>query len=178
MKRHLLGVRRSKVRLLPHTDEWRFEFKKTARRMQRSLGGKALGVEHVGSTSVPGLHAKPIIDMSLGIARLSDYRMVRKPLAMLGFKLVREPSALYPHALYVKGTDQHVTHHLHVMRYGGAMWKRDIRFRNYLRTHPDRAKQYAALKKELAEKHANDRTAYTAGKKRFIASVLKDSQNR
>jgi GrpB-like predicted nucleotidyltransferase (UPF0157 family) len=129
-------------------------------------------IEHVGSTAVPDLPAKPIIDLQAAVAELRDPEIV---------------AALAPHSwiyvdpeldqrpwrrFFVKVTDDRRRAHLHVMTANCPRWHQQLAFRDALRAHPDWAADYAALKRVLAVEHADDREAYTAAKTEFIDGVL------
>lgn len=111
--------------------------------------------------------------MSIGVRSLKEARKrLIKPMERVGYELSHR--SRNPHELlFTKGPVSKRTHYIHVLRHGGAIWKQDLLFRDYLRTHPKRAKQYAILKKKLAKKYANDRFVYTKGKETFIKETLK-----
>ncbi|WP_439886309.1 GrpB family protein [Pseudomonas sp. MBLB4123] len=127
-------------------------------------------IEHVGSTSVPGLVAKPIIDIAAPVRSLAESRGAIEALRHL----------LYQHYPY-KPEDMHWfckpsptfrTHHLHILVYNSPTWLDRLAFRDTLRSNPELAAQYAALKLQLAVQHRTDREAYTAAKAPFIQAVL------
>jgi GrpB-like predicted nucleotidyltransferase (UPF0157 family) len=146
-----------------------FERDRTA--IARALGEVARGIEHVGSTSVPGLAAKPIIDILLGVEE-DDLDWIIPPLQEIGYEYNPDWEISMPHRRYFRrllpdGTN---THHLHVVPIGGEFWTRHLRFRDYLRTHPSTAEEYAALKREIARRHRGG-IDYTFAKTDFIRSV-------
>ena len=131
-------------------------------------------IQHIGSTSVPGLGAKPIIDIMVGIHDLSLVDNCVQPLQRLGYEYLGEfgipgrhyfrkpPEALTPHR----------THHIHVVKTNHDGWKRNILFRDYLRAHTEDAKQYEVLKRALSKQFGSDREGYTDAKTEFIEAVL------
>jgi GrpB-like predicted nucleotidyltransferase (UPF0157 family) len=131
------------------------------------------GVEHVGSTAVPGLDAKPIVDI---MASVTDLDAVDpEALAPAGWCYVPPDLDGRPwRRFYVKPDEsgQHREAHLHLIQAGHHRWTDQLRFRDALRADPGLAEQYAALKHRLSAEHANDREAYTEGKAEFVARVL------
>ena len=126
-------------------------------------------MEHYGSTSVPGIKAKPIIDILAGIGRLEDGPSLIGPLAALGYDYVGD-KVVPGHHIYGKGVER--THLLHVVEYGSTIWTEALRFRDALRDDPALAREYEALKIALSEKYGERRADYTAAKASFIQSVL------
>lgn len=166
----MIGLKRGTVKLLPYNQKWHVAFVKEKKALKRKLGKAVIDIQHVGSTAIPGIHAKPIIDMSAGIRKFKDAKKLIKSLHSLGYKFYRKFGR---QILFAKGPDKKRTHYLHVMKYNGAKWKSDLAFREYLLRHPVRAKAYTALKKKLAKQHPNDREQYSAGKKRFIEETIR-----
>jgi GrpB-like predicted nucleotidyltransferase (UPF0157 family) len=134
-----------------------------------------LKVEHFGSTSLPGLAAKPILDIMVGVSRRDDWPKLIKPIEMAGY--LHWTSNPKPDELFfVKGMPpfgKKRTHHLHVYELYGERWTRELAFRDYLIAHPQEAKNYEALKKNLLIRYPFDREAYTEGKTPYIESVIK-----
>ena len=169
----MIGLKRGTVKLLPHNKKWKLLFEKEKRLFQKQLGGLAVDIQHIGSTSIPGIPAKPIIDVSIGVRVMKDAAKLVKPLQKLGYELRREFGGPHVQTLFVKGPESKRTHYLHVMKHRGTLWKNDLLFRDYLRKNPARAKQYTELKKKLAGKHADDRGTYTRRKAKFILETIK-----
>jgi GrpB-like predicted nucleotidyltransferase (UPF0157 family) len=136
-----------------------------------ALGEIVRGIEHVGSTSVPGLAAKPIIDVLLGVDGDHLDRII-EPLQRIGYEYNPDWEISMPHRRYFRrllpdGTN---THHLHAVAIGGEFWTRHLRFRDYLRANPSKAEEYGALKREIARQHQGS-IDYTFAKTEFIRSV-------
>ncbi|MBF8299473.1 MAG: Glutamate-rich protein [Dehalococcoidia bacterium] len=128
------------------------------------------GIEHVGSTAVPGLAAKPVIDIMAGVRNLVDSRAAFGPLAKLGY--LYAPYRTEVMHWFCKPSEEHRTHHLHLVEYLSPRWKAVIGFRDYLRLHPETAREYEALKRALALRFSNDREAYTEAKSSFIDQIV------
>ena len=128
-------------------------------------------IEHVGSTAVPGLPAKPVIDIMAGVHTLVTSREALLPLRELGYQY----SPYRPDLMhwFCKPSFAHRTHHLHLVPLGSPIWNDRLRFRDCLRSTPAVSNEYAALKYRLAELHRFDREAYTEGKGAFVARILR-----
>ena len=170
-----LGLARGTVRLVAADPRWPLLYAAEAERLAiavQDFGLPPLEFEHIGSTAVPGLVAKPIIDMMAGYASEDDVcgRYLEAVVAV-GYEL-RGPQGVPGRELCVRGPQAARTHHLNLVSVGGGFWREHILFRDRLRTEPELASAYAALKRDLAARHACDRGAYTEGKARFVASVV------
>jgi GrpB-like predicted nucleotidyltransferase (UPF0157 family) len=167
----MIGLKRGTVRLVSSSEKWRLIFEEEKRILEERLGDSAADVEHIGSTAIPGILAKPIIDIDLGVRKPEDFQKLMKLLADLGYEW-REDSSERNHLLFAKGPEENRTHYLHAVEYGGTVWRHDLLFRDYLRKHPGRAAQYAKLKEMLAGTYRDDRGSYTSGKRDFILETL------
>lgn len=166
-----IGLKRGTVILEKHHQEWSEAFEAENESLKNLLGDLALDIQHVGSTSVPGLVAKPIIDMLMAVKSLEEVQSIRPLLENAGYEY-RENGSDQDQVLFVKGPEELRTHYLHITKLGSSVWKNDLAFRDYLRSHPEAVAEYEKLKKELASKHADNRTEYTTGKDAFIKSIL------
>ena len=136
-----------------------------------SLGDLVVAIEHVGSTAVPGLGAKPIIDIMVGVRTLAEGEKCVMPLEGLGYEY-RGEAGIPGRLFFRKFTAGVRTHHLHMVEQGSDYWERTILFRDYLRQHPQEAGDYYELKVRLAEQYGADREGYTEAKTEFVESVL------
>ncbi|NOV01062.1 GrpB family protein [Paenibacillus planticolens] len=127
-------------------------------------------IEHVGSTSVPGLAAKPIVDMDVVVPTRRDVQLAIQRLATLGY--VHEGDLGTPGREAFIPPDGVIWHHLYVCTLNNAEYKRHIAFRDYLRKHPNAAVEYGRLKIELAQRFHHDRSAYSKGKSEFVEGIL------
>jgi GrpB-like predicted nucleotidyltransferase (UPF0157 family) len=135
-------------------------------------------VEHVGSTSVPGLGAKPIIDIMVAIPDIEDAHRTYRPLESIGYHYLPEYEMYIPERRFFRKINDlgQITHHLHMVEETTDFWDDHILFREYLKTHPTTARNYEAMKRDLAALHA-DRTAFTDAKTPFIQGVLVRARN-
>jgi GrpB-like predicted nucleotidyltransferase (UPF0157 family) len=168
----MLGLDRKIVELVSHRKEWKTLFEREAELIREVAGDFALAIEHIGSTAIPNLVAKPIIEIMVGVGDLADVeKFLRLPLGKIGYESRGEAGIAGRH-YFRKGTATASTHHLSLVELGGGVWKRHIAFRNYLREHPQAARRYAALKKDLATRFRDNREAYTNGKTEFVEEIL------
>jgi len=162
------------IRVFDYDARWPKMFDREKKQILSVISNNVIAIEHIGSTAVPGLGAKPIIDIMIGVHRLSDAEDCVKPLETIGYEYVPEYNASMPERRYFrKGPNEPNKHfHLHMVEHDCQFWKRNLLFRNYLRTHPDTASEYYMLKKQLAAKHRQNREAYTNAKTSFIESTI------
>ena len=158
--------------VVPYRTEWPVLFAREAQLLEEIFMGTNAQIEHVGSTAVPGLGAKPIIDIMIGVHSLLDAEYRVSELARIEYEYVPEYEAELPDRRYFrKPFTRPRTHHLHVVALGSEFWKKHLRFRDYLRAHPDIAGEYYELKLQLAEA-ARVTGVYTENKSPFVARVL------
>jgi GrpB-like predicted nucleotidyltransferase (UPF0157 family) len=171
-----LGLRRGDVKVVDHDPAWTQCFLAEAERLQTlvaAAGLPPLAFEHIGSTAVPGLAAKPILDFMAGHAVGCEARVFFDVLTAAGYQR-RGAQGVPERELFVLGPEKARTHHLNLIRAGGPFWRQHIKFRDQLRADQALAGAYAALKRGLAARHPTDRGAYTAAKARFVEAVLHD----
>ena len=166
----MLGLPKGIVKLEAHSERWQQLFAEEAARIRAAIGEITALIEHVGSTSIVGIAAKPIIDIAVGVEKLADGEKCVAPLENLGYEY-RGEHGIVGRFYFVKGEPR--THHLHLAEAGSDFWRSHLLFRDYLRAHSAVAKEYEKLKLELARKHLSDRDAYLHGKTDFIENVLK-----
>lgn len=162
------------VSVVPYSESWPMLFEQEAVRLQAALAPWLVGgVEHIGSTAVPGLAAKPILDMLAPVADLDVARAAVPVLAHLGYRYGdhRPWEALWFYEQKSEGFETR-THQLHLTRTDSALWRERVTFRDTLRADASLLGEYQALKKTLAAS-GGDLTAYTDGKRAFVAGVLR-----
>lgn len=159
--------------------KWPILYEEEKGRILAVIGRKVVAIEHIGSTAVPGLGAKPIIDIMVAVSQLADADQCIQPLQIIGYEYVPEYEASIPERRYFrKGPSGARTHHIHMVELSSDFWERHLLFRDFLRAHPEVAKKYYELKKELAAKYGPDHDAYTDAKVSFIESVLDKARTR
>jgi GrpB-like predicted nucleotidyltransferase (UPF0157 family) len=159
---------------------WPVLFEEEACRLGAAFGTSALRIEHVGSTSVPGLAAKAVIDIQVSVVSLAPHGRYTDAMATLGYRHVAlgDFDLVYP--FFHKPAKWPGTHHVHLCEAGGEQEWTHLAFRNYLRAHPQVAARYEALKRELARTHdgstPQSMEAYSLAKSEFVANVLRAAE--
>jgi GrpB-like predicted nucleotidyltransferase (UPF0157 family) len=157
------------IQVVDYDDNWPLQFEQEKPHILNALGDAILDIQHIGSTSVPGLAAKPIIDILVGAKQLQPSDTHIKALEKLGY--VYEGEAGVPgRRFFRKGMPR--THHLHFVKLGNEVWEYQLLFRDFLRTHPEAAKEYEALKRKLAVPFQLDREGYISSKAPLIIELL------
>ena len=155
-----------RVRIVPHDEAWVKLYEVEASQLRDALGGSLRVLEHVGSTAVPGLAAKPVIDIAASVESLDELDVAA--LEALGYGYVPAFEEELPNRRYFERGD----YHLHVYEREHEEFMDYVRFRDYLRTHPEDAEAYGALKLRLAFEHSDDRGAYQEAKAPFVARLV------
>jgi GrpB-like predicted nucleotidyltransferase (UPF0157 family) len=158
------------VRIVEYDAAWPARAAQELERIGRALGPVAERLEHVGSTAVPGLAAKPILDLQLSVAAIEPRGRYVEPLERLGYLFVPAPESPDYH-FFAKPPERPQAYHLHVAEVGSAHEFRHLAVRDYLGAHDDEAARYAALKRQVVARHPQDRLAYIAGKEEFVADL-------
>ncbi len=166
-----LGLREDCVCVADYHPAWPHLFEQERARIAAALAAETVRIEHIGSTAVPGLAAKPILDIAVAVADLDAAApRVIAALESLGY-LFRGEYGLAGRLYFVRGTPRR-THHLHVVTTGSPHWNHWLQFRDCLRAEPETARQYRELKQALAGRFCENRPAYTESKTEFIESLL------
>jgi GrpB-like predicted nucleotidyltransferase (UPF0157 family) len=161
------------ITIVGHDPQWPARAAREAVAIVDACSGLIQRVEHIGSTAVPGLGAKPTIDLLGGASTLEDATRARVPLERLGYEYVPEYEKELPDRRYYrKGPEGARTWHLHVCVSGGLFWRRHLTFRDALRSDHALAVAYERLKRDLARRSGDDRAAYTRGKTDFIREAV------
>ena len=167
---------RALIVLAEYDPQWPALFEAEAARIQQQLGDLARRIEHVGSTAIPGMTAKPVIDIQVSVTSLQPIGVYEERLGSLGYAhlILDDFDRVYPY--FRRPAQWPSTHHVHLCEAGGALEARHIRFRDYLRTHADAAAEYVRLKQTLAALHHGEthesRESYSLGKTEFVERVL------
>lgn len=161
-----------RVTVVEYRPAWPALFRQEQLLLATALAEVAAQIEHIGSTSVPGLAAKPIIDVMIGLPDFALADSLVPKIEWLGYEYVQKYEAEMPLRRYFrKDTNGARSHHVHMVASGGEFWQRHLLFRDYLQQHPDVASAYAALKQKLAEREWHDLNDYADAKTEFIRSV-------
>jgi GrpB-like predicted nucleotidyltransferase (UPF0157 family) len=164
------------VIIVDYDPQWPIVYEEEKAKIMGVIGHKVEAIEHIGSTAVPGLGSKPIVDMMAAVRDLAEAEeCVRLLQEHLGYiDITPEPDQEEWFFCIGNKTKPEETNtiHLHLVKHDSYHWKKDILFRDFLRAHPDVAKEYYELKKRLSEEFGSDREGYTDAKASFIEFVL------
>ena len=160
-----------RVIVVPYDPAWPKEFARESATIARALGDLHLVIHHIGSTAIPGIYAKPIIDMLAVLSSITDVDERNAQLQALGYIAMGEYGI--PGRRYFRKDDAagNRTHQIHTFQTGSPQIERHLAFRDFMSTHGEYANQYAALKRRLAEQHPDDIEAYMDGKDEFIKQM-------
>ena len=172
----MIGLKRGIVELCDHDKAWEQNATQTIEKLKVIFGNIATDIQHVGSTSIMNIKAKPIIDIAVAVNNFDGVMKLVPTLEQSGF-MYRQHDVVGDmlFACGDRNTDIR-THHIHVVTTGSKEWQDYINFRNYLNTKTDVAKEYEALKLRLMSEYQSDRLAYTEGKAEFITHTLRKAQ--
>ena len=173
-----LGLKRGTVALVPHEIAWEAEAAKTIERLKGILGDAAVDIQHVGSTSIPAICAKPIVDIAVAVPSFASINEKQSELEAQGFyrrSWNDDREELFACGSHYDGTGDRQTHFIHVVLYNSLEWNNYLNFRDYLNAFPAVAKAYEELKLSLAAANPEDagREKYTQGKHAFIRQTLR-----
>jgi len=168
------------IAISEYDPNWPALFEEEARRLCDAFGSAALRIEHVGSTAVPGLAAKPVIDIQVSVASLVPHGRYLNTMAALGYRHVALDDFDLVYPFFHKPAEWLSTHHVHLCLAGGEQEWKHLAFRNYLRAHPQTTRAYEALKRELARTHDGTTPrameAYSLAKSEFVVNVLRAAE--
>ena len=172
----LLAAIYEDVALHSYNASWPHAFEAERDRLLSLFPGSFVDVQHIGSTAVPGLSAKPVIDILAGVQSITVAEQLALPLCQSGYTTSAEfNESLSDRKWFMRWANGHRTHHLHLVVHGSPVWHERLKFRNTLRSSPELAKEYAALKTQLAATHPKDREAYTDAKAEFVRVIVREA---
>jgi len=164
---------REPIRLVVYDPGWPAAFAAERARLLSLFAHDLRAVEHIGSTAVPGMSAKPVIDLLGGVDSMAEADRLFEQVLVNGYTTSRAFNEMLPdRRWFMRSFNGRRTHHLHLVVFNGPTWHKHVLFRDRLRSDPALAQSYARLKSELAMRFEHDREAYTDAKSGFIASVL------
>lgn len=159
-----------KIIIVPYNPEWPDLFRELGRSIRDALGDVAVRIDHIGSTAIPGLAAKPIIDIQISVRSFEPLDAFKEPLHRIGFQYIPDNPDLTKR--YFREMPGSRRTHIHVRREGSWSEQFMLLFRDYLRCHPDDCREYANLKYDLAEKYRENRQGYVDAKGPFIWKMM------
>ncbi|MGP4108538.1 GrpB family protein [Virgibacillus sp. L01] len=162
-----------KVEVTPYNDQWPLMFKEEAEKLSTIFGQEVLEIHHIGSTSIQGLEAKPVIDIMPVVKNISVVDSCNRSMESIGYEAMGE-YGIAGRRYFQKGGDNR-THHIHVFESGSRHIDRHLAFRDYLRAHQYVAKDYGTLKRNLMEQYPYDMESYIKGKEAFVMKTEKSA---
>lgn len=168
----MIGLSNKKVLLVEHSDDWMHYYEVEAHKLKKLLKGCYVSIQHIGSTSILNLWAKPIIDIAIGVSSEKMMVKVKNLLILHGYNYCKNSGDI-DRLFFAKGGAENRTHNIHVDIFEGRSWHNHIDFRDFMNNNPEYVKLYSELKKNLAIKYKDDRIKYTEAKDDFIQGVLK-----
>jgi GrpB-like predicted nucleotidyltransferase (UPF0157 family) len=158
------------IKIVPYNPNWPDLYRQEARKIAAALAGEIILIHHIGSTAIPGIKAKPVIDCLIEVYQIERVDSYNDELITLGYH-PRGENGIPGRRYFNKKIGNEHTHHLHIFKVGHPEIDRHLDFRDYLRAHPNKAQAYSQLKEKLAEKYRHDSVAYTAGKNEFVREI-------
>ncbi|MEY8303516.1 GrpB family protein [Anaerosalibacter bizertensis] len=159
------------IEVVPYSSKWKDEYIKESEKLKNIFKDEMVEIHHIGSTSIPGIYAKPTIDIIIGVKDIDEIDNYNKDMAKLGYEAKGE-NGIKDRRFFIRGRCER-THHVHVFQIDNPEIKRHLNFRDYMIAHPEEAKEYGDLKKRLAKKFKYNSQAYCDGKDLFIKYIDK-----
>jgi GrpB-like predicted nucleotidyltransferase (UPF0157 family) len=167
------------VSLTDYDPGWPAQFAAERARIEEAFPGTFVAIEHIGSTAVPGMQSKPLIEMLAGVRTMDEAFALNQTIHRIGYTTSAAVNAtLATRQWFMRQSGGHRTHHLHVVVHGSEDWDARVGFRDRLRDDPALRARYTALKEDLVERFAEDRESYTEGKSAFIAEAIRTDPGR
>lgn len=160
-----------KVEVLPHNPHWYQAFQDESEQVIIALGDNVIAIDHIGSTAIPRIHAKPIIDILVSVADITKVDDRNASMQALGYEVMGEYGITGRRYFRKDNKSRIRTHHIHIFTVGSAQINRHLAFRDYMRVHPEEAQRYSDLKQSLAKQYADDIDGYMDGKDGFIKAI-------
>lgn len=158
------------IDVVPYNPSWPHLYREEARKVTAALATEIIMIHHIGSTSIPGIKAKAVIDCLIEVRDIEQVNHYNQPLIALGYE-PRGENGIPGRRYFSKKIGSTHTHHLHIFQVGNSEIERHLNFRDYLRAHPAEAQAYSQLKEGLARKFRQDSVAYTEGKSEFVQEI-------
>jgi len=160
-----------KVKVVPHNPRWRNAFEAEAKHIGAALGENVAAIHHIGSTAIPGIYAKPVIDLLVEVRNITEVDERSSSMEALGYEAMGEFGILGRRYFRKDNREGIRTYQIHVFEAGSAQVTRHIVFRDYMIVHPEDARKYSELKSKLAKEHSQSIDGYVDGKDSFIKEI-------
>lgn len=170
----ILGVKRKTVKILEYTPEWKNEYSKEKAILESALKDYNVDIQHVGSTSIVGCRAKPIIDIAIGVPSLAYGKNLIPILQEIGYYY--DGRADFGVRYFLKKCENDIeTHFIHIEDKNSRIWQNHTVFRDYMNINPDKVTEYSNLKEDLFQKFYDDRKGYTRAKEQYIGKIIEEA---
>ena len=169
----MIGLKRGTVELVQHQKEWHENAENVISELKQLLEDTALDIQHIGSTAIFSIHAKPIIDIAVAVHDVKDILPYIEVLKQ--HNILFHEGAVTGEVFFVIEDGDVRTHHIHVVKWNGIEWNNYINFRDYLNANPEKAMMYDKFKQKSAAQFTNDRKRYTSSKQEIIGQLLSEA---
>jgi GrpB-like predicted nucleotidyltransferase (UPF0157 family) len=171
-----LGLADNEVKLLNYTSAWKVAYQREREKISNAIRPYICAIEHIGSTAIENIYAKPIIDIAVALRNANDIEKTIEPMKKIGYiyKGEQENSGRF----FFKPDTEIVKFHVHMMAIDNPIWISHIKFRDFLRKDMETAKEYENLKLNLQKRFPDNREEYTNGKDEFIKKILKQMESK
>jgi GrpB-like predicted nucleotidyltransferase (UPF0157 family) len=168
-KKNISKADKRRVEVVSYNSNWKKMYKEESEKIKNILDDIIIDIHHIGSTAIPGIKAKPVIDILVEVKDIEAVDQYNHKMEELGYEVMGE-YGIAKRRFFRKGGNKR-THHIHMFQVGNEEIERHINFKEYLITHPDRRQEYSKLKEELVNKYTYDVENYTNGKSDFIQEI-------
>jgi len=175
-KRNISKTDKRRVEVVSYNSNWKKMYKRESEKIKNTLNDIIIDIHHIGSTAIPGIKAKPVIDILAEVKDIEAVDQYNHEMEELGYEVMGE-YGIPKRRFFRKGGNKR-THHIHIFQAGNEEIERHINFKEYLITHPDKRREYSKLKEKLANKYTYDVESYTNGKSDFIKEIDRKAKLR
>ena len=168
-KRNISKIDKRRVGVASYNPNWKNMYKEESEKIKNILNDIIIDIHHIGSTAIPGIKAKPVIDILVEVKDIEEVDKYNHKMEELGYEAMGEYGI--PKRRFFRKGENNRTHHIHIFQTGNEEIERHINFKEYLIAHPDKAREYSKLKEELVNKYTYDVENYTNSKSDFIKEI-------
>ncbi len=175
-KRNISRTYKRRVGIVSYNPNWKEIYKEESKKIKNVLSDIIVDIHHIGSTAIPGIKAKPVIDILVEVKDIEAVDRYNNKMEELGYEVMGEYGI--PKRRFFRKGGNNRTHHIHIFQVGNEEIERHINFKEYLISHPDKAREYSKLKEKLTNKYTYDVENYTNGKSDFIKEIDRKAKLR
>lgn len=173
-KRNISKIDKRSVEVVSYNSNWQEMYKEESEKIKNILNDIIIDIYHIGSTAIPGIKAKPVIDILVGVKDIEAVDQYNHKMEELGYEAMGE-YGIPKRRFFSKGESKR-SHHVHIFQVGNEEIERHINFKEYLISHPDKGQEYSKLKEKLVNKYTYDMENYTTGKSDFIKEIDREAK--